>query len=309
MLYQQILELNFFLQSDQRHKCSDISDKLLEKQFTIKDVGVTHRWITHWDDVGLLPGVSEKGKWRKFNFIEYAWLKIIIECRKYNIPLKYLHDLKEILIKTIDVEENIKTPEVRQIILELTPIEKRGEVEAFLNDKNKIHKAARETPIVLCLLHLFILDIIVLKSHFAILINSDGEFVPLKESYLEKYYKIRGFNEFFQESYLSISLTEIVKRFIKGNDLELVETKLALLTKDEAEIIRIIREEELISLHIRFDQDSKIKLVELTQEQRIEKESRFLDVIMNKGYQEITVKTEKGNIVRCTNTLKKKLND
>ena len=131
-MYQKILKLDFFLQSDQSHKFSDISDKLLEKQFTIKDVGVTHRWITHWDEIGLLPGETVKGKWRKFNFLEYAWLKIIIECRKYNIPLKYLHDLKDLLLGTIDVEEALKNPEIIQIFLEKAPVEKRDKLKEFI---------------------------------------------------------------------------------------------------------------------------------------------------------------------------------
>ncbi len=307
MLHQQILELDFFLQLDQSHKFSDISDKLLEKQFSIKDVGVTHRWITHWDEIGLLTGATEKGKWRKFNFIEYTWLKIILESRKYNIPLKTMHWLKDILIGQFDIEHALDNPEVMNIILSRAPKGKRDEVEAFIKDKKLMKQVAQENPIEVWLLHLIVLDIIVLKSHYAILINTDGDIIPLKESFLDKYYDIAGFNEFMHGSYLSISVTEIIKDFIADNDLELVETRLALITNQEAEVIRTIREKDLISLKIRFDKNNQMDLMEITKEQKLKRESRFLDAILSKGYQEIIIKTEEGNIVRCTNTLKKKL--
>jgi hypothetical protein len=234
-------------------------------------------------------------------------LKIIVESRKYNIPFGTMLNLKDLLLGTIDIEKAIMSPEVRKAILAMAPVEKRTETEALLNDTNFIRKENVKNPIDICYLHLCILDIIVLKTHYAVLFNSEGDFVPFKESYIKDYYKVAGFTEFIHKSYVSISITEIIKSFIIGEDLELVKTQLALLTKEETEILKAIREENLISVNIRFNKDSQIDLIELTKEQYIEKESRFLDVILNNGYQEIIVKTEKGNIVRCTNTLKRKL--
>jgi hypothetical protein len=98
-----------------------------------------------------------------------------------------------------------------------------------------------------------------------------------------------------------------VVNFLIGQDLELTHYKLSILSAEEAKIISIIRNEKLSYLKIRFNKDHQIDLIESTRDQHIDKEARLIDLIMTNGYQDIEIKTEKGNIVICHNTRKEKL--
>jgi len=298
-------ELDIFLKSEHVNNFPELCSKLLEKRFTASQAGITHRWITYWDKEGLLFSKTEKEKWRKFSFIEYVWLRIIRELRKYHISIKIILNLKNALFTEYHLADFLDSEDVVDIVISRVPDHLKNEVRNYLKDKDQIKK---EFPSeFFSMLFLFTLDSIVLKSHIAILVNQAGEFIPFKENYIEKFQEIPEFHEFLHKSYFSISITEIVCDFIKGRDLKTTCHQMALLTAKEAEIIRLIREEKLSSLKIRFDKNYHIDLVETTKEQKLDKEARFVDLIMCNGYQDIEVKIEKGEVVYCKNIRKIKL--
>ncbi len=303
-----IYELDCFLQSEQASKFSELSIKILEKNFTTTQVGVSYRWITFWDERGLLPSVTEKRKWRKFSFVEYVWLKMIIELRKYNISLDIICRLKDSLFESSSANEYINSPELlEEMLLRIAPDNQKEAVKQILADKEKIYAEIQQ--ITITPIYLLVLDAILLKSHIAILINHEGVYIPFKEFYFEDFYKNNDFREFIHKSYISISITEIVSDFIKENDLEMLEGKLTILTEQEAQIIDLIRQRKYKSLKVRFDDDKEISMVEATSAETPDIEKRLIDMIMKNGYQEIVLKTERGKLVNCENTRKIKLKE
>jgi DNA-binding transcriptional MerR regulator len=298
-------ELEIFLKSEHVNHFPELCSNLLEKRFTASQAGITHRWITYWDKEGLLFSKTEKEKWRKFSFIEYVWLRIIRELRKYHISIKIIRNLKNALLTEYHLVDLLDSKDVVDIVISRVPDHLKDEVRNYLKNKDQIKK---EFPAeFFSILYLFTLDAIVLKSHIALLVNQGGEFIPFKENYIEKYQEITGYYEFIHKSYVSVSITEIVSDFIKGRDLKTTSHQMALLTDKEAEIIRLIREEKLSSLKIRFDKNHQIDLLEVCKEQQLDKEARFIDLIMSKGYHDIEVKIEKGEVVYCENIRKIKL--
>jgi DNA-binding transcriptional MerR regulator len=303
-----LYELDCFLQSEQASKFSELSKKILEKNYTTTQVGVSHRWITFWDERGLLPSVTKKGKWRKFSFVEYVWLKMIIELRKYNISLDIIRRLKNSLFEPFSALEYIKSPDLlEKMLLSIAPDFRKEEVKQILADKEKIYQEIQQ--ITFSPLYLLVLDAILLKSHIAILVNHEGVFIPFKEFYFEDLLMVLGFKEFIRKSYVSISITEIVSDFIKETDSETLAGKLAILTEKEAEIIQLLRERKYKSLKVRFDDNREISMVDVTKAETPDTETRLIDMIMKDGYHEIVLKTEKGKLVTCENTRKIKLNN
>lgn len=302
-----LYELDCFLQSEQASKFSDLSRRILEKMYSTTQVGVSHRLITYWDEKGLLPSVTNKGKWRKFSLIEYVWLKMIIELRRFHISLDIIRKMKESLFESLSAMDYIDSPELlEEILLRIAPDDKKEAVKQILADKEKIYTEIQQ--ITISPLYLLVLDAIVLKSHIAILINQDGIYIPFKEFYFEDFYKQDEFKEFIHKSYVSISITDIVSDFIVENDLEIVSGKLTILTEQEAKVIELIRQRKFRSLKVRFNKNREISLVETTETDSLDMERRLVEMIMNEGYQEIILKTEKGRLVSCENTRKIKLN-
>lgn len=63
-----------------------------EKRNTVNDSGATYRLINHWADTGLIDDThrdSKKG-WRRLSFLDLVWIQVLVELRKYGVPLDLL---------------------------------------------------------------------------------------------------------------------------------------------------------------------------------------------------------------------------
>jgi DNA-binding transcriptional MerR regulator len=281
-----------------------LQEKIKERNFTVKDLGVDYRWIDHWYAKGLLIGNYEERKWRKFNLVEFVWLKMIIKMRAFNIGLETIKSVKDLLDFDFTVEDLMKNTEIdlMGIIPKFAPSGRETTAKIFLKD-NEVLEKIKQTRINL--LELYIMDIFTLYSYHSILINPNGEIIPIKYSYLEMYSDKMGFKNFVTKSYVSISISEILRDFIVEKDIDFNNKKrLAILTQEESMVLNAIRQDDLKSVIVKFDKNKKISFLEEVRESKIDKAARLVELILAKGYQDITIKTQNGEIVYCENKKK-----
>jgi hypothetical protein len=55
---------------------------------------------------------------------------------------------------------------------------------------------------------------------------------------------------------------------------------------------------------VRYGEDKNIDLIEIIRSEKIDKRARLIDFLMTNGYQDITIKTQNGEIVYCENKRK-----
>lgn len=298
-------EIEFLKSNDILDQFPEIEESIDKKRFVIKDVGVTHRWISHWDKEGLLLSQHQQEKWRRFDLVEYVWLKMIMVLRSYSIPLQTIRQLKEALVvKYVDLSEDQKNV----IIENALAIAKTQDYNSNADDfRRKVDELLADS-LEINWLKLYIVDAMVLKNHFAIALNQSGEVLPIKEKYLNqwkmKYPEVR---EFLQKHHVCISISEILSDFISTKDLDVVCGELAMITPEEKEVLRVLREEKPDEVKIRLSKDNEIDLIEITKNVKVDKAARLTEIIMNDGYQTIEVKTQKGQVVHCANTRKIKV--
>ena len=281
-----------------------LQERIKERKFTVKDIGVDYRWIDHWHAKGLLIGNYEERKWRKFNLVEYVWLKMIIKMREFNIGLETIKSVKDLLDFDFTVDDFMKNSEIdlMGIIPNFAPSGRETTAKILLKDKEVLEKI-KQTHINL--LELYIMDILMLYSYYSILISSNGEIIPVKYSYLELYSDKMEFKNFINKSYLAISITEILRDFIVEKDIDLNNKKrLAILTEEESMVLNAIRQDDLKSVIVKFDKNKKISFLEEVRESKIDKAARLAELILAKGYHDITIKTQNGEIVYCENKKK-----
>ena len=84
--------------------------------------------------------------------------------------------------------------------------------------------------------------------------------------------------------------------------------RLDMFSEDEWGIIEILRREKISSVTVKFDDDRKVNLVEVTKYPKIDLGRRLSSIILKEGYETITVKTQKGKIASCIQTSKVKIN-
>jgi len=281
-----------------------LTGKILERKFSTKDIGVNYRWLNHWQTKGLLFGSYDEYKWKKFNLQEYVWVKIILKLREFNMGLETVAAVKMILDSEITGEDLLENSEVNfnEMIAQFAPSNQKMEVAGILTNpeiQNKIKKTK------INILGLFIIDILLLGNYYSIIINQTGEIFPVKYSYLELISNIPEFQNLISGSFVSISITEILRDFILEKEIfQTSKRRLALLTDEETVVLNTIRQDNLRSVTIRFDNRKKMNLLEEIRETKIDKSTRLAELIIAKGYQDITIKTQNGDIVYCENKKK-----
>ena len=80
-----------------------ICNGVFEPQLTASDLGISYRTINNWEanDLMLSERINKSG-WRKFTFVDYVWLNIVLELRNLGFPLPKILKLKDFLNEAID---------------------------------------------------------------------------------------------------------------------------------------------------------------------------------------------------------------
>jgi DNA-binding transcriptional MerR regulator len=284
---------------------TDVMEYVEKKEFSIGDANIKNWVVRSWQENELLVGNYEIEKWRKFSFTEIVWLRVIVKLRALNVPLENIRKLKKKVFLLADFDLPVHQQQIITIISKLNVGKlTREEIKKILEKKEvKTELKKQRKP----LLYYFILDAVLLKNHFSLILTSDGAFMPYKESYLEYINTIPIARKILLGSYVSISLTEIISEFISEHEINVSENQLKIITKDEAILLKYLRKENMKSIKIRFNENGKIKMLELEKEEPVKNAKNVLDFILNNGYHDISITTVKGNILKCVNTQKIKL--
>jgi hypothetical protein len=150
------------------------------------------------------------------------------------------------------------------------------------------------------------MDIIHLRNHYRILFNLDGGYVLVKDDFLDHPLQDQ-INEFMTKSHFSLSINEIVAELLMKIDLNLAINSFKMISKEEMEVLNILRTENIDSIEIQLDKNSNtIEYIHYTEIIHPNTEQRLSELIMRNGYQDIIIKTHKGLISHCENKVKKK---
>ncbi len=283
---------------------SEIAETIKKRKFTMTDVGISSRLLNLWEKSGLLMEGYEERKWKKFNLIEYTWLKIISEMRRYDLSHEIIRNAKQSLLSENRIDDLPNKEEIYEAIKKLAPEDKIDEVQRILES---IEIKSQIGNFKINLLEMVINYIILLKQNFSLLVNLEGECIPFKYSAIEEYAKYDEFHEFLAGSFISISLTNILKEFLIKNEIASARKKISLLSDEESQVIATIRDEEVTSVKITKDDSEEIDIIEEVRVGRVDKETRLMDIVLSHGYQTIEIKTQNGTIVHCKNQIKNKI--
>ena len=271
-----------------------------ERKYKPSDLDISARTINNWSDNDLLPIIKKKG-WHKFNLTECVWLKIVSHLREFNLPLNAIRAIKDQLFIQIDMPklldehnilERIKQAADNKNLEELNRIFESEEYKATLDEEE------------MNLLGYLLIDLIFIRSNYRLLFNTDGEFMLHKDHYEEYLNSFEAYRTFIRSTHISISLNhilyEITNDLIEDNEMD----RLKILTKEENQLLEIVREKGVKKVEVTFDDEDQPKLVKVTSESKLDSAQRIKEVIMSEGYQDIKITTSKGKVVHCENTRK-----
>ena len=182
-------------------------DQILNRGFSVKDLKVPYRNINHWDEKGLLLNTRrEGGQWRKFNFMDCIWIRIVTELRKFGVSFSTIVALKEILSEKVPLQT---------------------------------HQESQEDMDYYNVLMLLLIETIISRSPISILLQNSGETFFYNAQQQHEYGA--HYRQFVRTPHISISLPYIFCQFITENDIGLFREKLPIITKDEHEVLTKLR--------------------------------------------------------------------
>lgn len=286
------------------------------QSFVIQDIGISSRTMNHWNEMGLLPSrFRVENSTYRFNFTELIWFNLVKELREFGFSLLKIKEVMESLLNPFDCSGyfiNMSQKEKDKTLKKLNHLRIRDEnskklfvesVRKYLDDTEK-----KKEPIYITVLSALINDFISYREEIKLMIDIDGRVIPVIECEKDDSINEKLMNDikFDRESYIQISLMKFFRKFILNKSHFEFMRDNNILNENEAHILSLVREGKAKSITIRF-KDQKPYLLEVNKERKIHAEARLSEVLLSRGYQDISMKTENGNIVVSNIITKEKL--
>jgi DNA-binding transcriptional MerR regulator len=272
---------------------------LLEKEITASQLNISSRKINHWIKEDLFPFKKLEGKWRSFSFIESCWVKLIDQLRELGYPIASIRKLKDEIAFIPDYKEILKDPEFFKLLE--TKFEK-SEVEQFKKMSNSIDigEENEERMFSETIFGLLLASCVMNKTHTYLLINQNGEFIPIDNVPIALKEAEEEIEEFKKGPHISIYLNTIISDLLIMPHKSQDKFYQKVLTKEENELINVLRNNmDAEQILIKLKSNGRVKnidMLELQRSEKIDPSSRLTEIFVRDGYEEISLITEKGVI-------------
>ena len=215
--------------------------QLRNRCFLKTQLDVVYTDFTNWEryDLLFIDHDVEKGMWKKLNYIEYTWMKIVEQLRKFGFPYDEIKLIKKEITNYIPTDEIIKSA-----------LSKKEELNELKPEASKLiekHKSelSEKLNIKITYFEMLIYNAISYNQNTSLQFFNDGEggFSFLSKAIYDESVKTDQIDliiETTKKTHLNVSLNSILSKFL-DSDNNIDQSKTMMLTQDEYELIKIIR--------------------------------------------------------------------
>ena len=278
------MNLNMFKNDISRQP--ELLEKLRKRVLLKTEVDVVYSDLTNWERYGLLFIDSDAGKrkWKRLNYIEYVWVKLVEQLRGFGFAYDDIKYIKRKLMAPVSAEQYMELQKMQTTRMSLTPANYPGR-----------------------LLEFYISRAISMNRVTALLFDKDkpGDFVLFPEEISTKAGKqdpMKVLLHYFRRSFVSISLSDIISRFLSESDSENEQSKLPIVSKDEHRLMTVLRNDHksIESIRVKLGNE-RTDRIEVKRYKKVALESHIMCHIKKGNYREIGYSTLDGNEVRFEN--------
>lgn len=285
----------------------NVLNPLFNKEFTLKNLSaynVSSRNLQYWSENKLfLDETRQINESHKFTFEELIWIKIICELRDLRFPLHRIKKAKEFLFDKKPLTKWFNLNDENQII-DFISNGLGGKLrEGITIDNNPTFKLAvenfkaRQISLLSFSLMLFVKERIGIKF----LVFRDGGALPLFD---EVNYNQQEFLTLMEkETYISIPLIKLISSFVSDDKNNGFILKSQILQEDELRLLSLLRTQKFSTISVHFKK-GKPFLIEATENLKLSAEARLSEILVNRGYEKIEIKTNDGVIAFSPKTTK-----
>jgi DNA-binding transcriptional MerR regulator len=265
-----------------------------------------HRVLHYWSEgVDILPPQLEEGKRRRFSFFDLVWLGIVRELREYGVEKEKIAVLKEELFSPVDHKVALRELKQNRKETEAQLAKVYGVATAVIKPilDEYFQKGADLQALGYSNLAIYLYNVVGTRLPYSLWVNKEGRH---RLVFQNKDGALLTGDEGgpLEASYVMISLNAVVG-FFAGQQMVSDTVRQTLLSPQEWQLIEETRAEGLKSVTISF-KDGRMQTLESTRRKKIAMEARLLEVLLKGGYENLTIATEKGQIVYAEQTIKKR---
>lgn len=246
--------------------------KLVSERFTISMIdGLSSRVYNHWKKSGLLP-LIRSSKIELLSYLEFFWVKIIIQLREFGLSLEKIRYVKN---KLFDYDIRVSKYYDENLY------SKKYKEQGFIHYHN-------------LLIYVLILTI-VKKIDVRLIVDSEGGC----------YFEVNPMTK-ISFPHISIPLLEIIKDFLKNAKSIADIQQSGILSELEMKVISLLRSGELKRITINCV-DGEPDIIKITKAKKVDIESRLYDLFGQKDRVEIEIKHDGQGKPYCEITHKHKI--
>jgi hypothetical protein len=276
-------------------------DGLYEPRFTLKQTGIKKQDLSYWKHEGIYENRSgaEGREWTRLNFFDYMWLRLVVELRKVNVPIKSIAELRSQLFAMSDERIKMILDQRKNGYREVSlPKEVEHRIEHEIQTQGDLFFSLFKK--YFSHFSFLVLGLMLQRTRYVLAYTPDGQFHYLAPDETYEGEQRALFLRLCDQPHASVPLHNLLSEFFVNPFVATKEWQRVFgLTPTELKIVEAVREKGNIEVRVKLRPDKGgYLLMETLKHQSVEASLREIDLIIKSGgYKNISVKSENGSIV------------
>ena len=277
--------------------------KLSEPVFRVKDINIDSKIYHTWRMAGLVDTI-EDGKWAKFSFVEYLWLRTLESMRRLGCSVKLMKTIHtELFIRAY--KDNLGQKTLQKNVGFLASLSKTRPLTKSEEDilteskrllKDKIYMSVPDRAINY--FYQLVISCFSSNNEVGIIIYENQTFSTYEKSCIQT-------NEPSLDltfPHIMIPISSYIKEFIADEEKEKFLVSTGILTTEELKVINLMRSRNIHKINISLNEKNAPIKIECTESGIINGNDakKIMQVLGLKNYSSIELKTRDGNTLSYT---------
>jgi hypothetical protein len=262
-------------------------DTLLSRNTPLKSTNLDRRLIHYWESRKLFNEVSENGY---LSFFDICWLNLLQELKGLGVTPKTMEEMRNFFygnnrfLEAMYSKTNIEKLDVTS--KEIIDLSKREDISTILNNYGWNNFT------------LIILAILLTRKNTILHLSAGGKVEAFEvHDIIDPSDSFERLNKFFNESFISVSLYNIIYKVINDNDLFNLNDGVLEIKESSINIIKkLFNDDAIQKITFRLN-DKRIPIVEVTKRLDFAEFYNKVHYLKKKGtFLDMQIKTRDGNV-------------
>lgn len=262
-------------------------DTLLSRNTPLKSTNLDRRLIHYWESRKLFNEVSENGY---LSFFDICWLNLLQELKGLGVTPKTMEEMRNFFygnnrfLEAMYSKTNIEKLDVTS--KEIIDLSKREDISTILNNYGWNNFT------------LIILAILLTRKNTILHLSAGGKVEAFEvHDIIDPSDSFERLNKFFNESFISVSLYNIIYKVINDNDLFNLNDGVLEIKESSINIIKkLFNDDAIQKITFRLN-DKRMPIVEVTKRLDFAEFYNKVHYLKKKGtFLDLQIKTRDGNV-------------